>query len=289
MQNIEGIKIRLLTEFDIPAAMKLKEVAGWNQTENDWRCLLKLEPQGCFAATLDDELLGTTTTTTYGQQLAWVGMVLVQPEKRRLGIATQLLRTALGYLHQRVATVKLDATVAGKGIYERLGFRVEGLIERWTGISNSKAVANDDVQSVATLDETTIDDLLALDRRSFEADRSGLLKTLIKNVSVPAALARTEDGFLSGYSLSRTGSKAGYVGPIIATDPNQLEALLDRTLDPLRGQRIYIDFNATSPSSSSLLLDRGFVKERDLVRMALGSSSKTTSPFVFAIAGPEVG
>jgi GNAT superfamily N-acetyltransferase len=289
MQNIEGIKIRLLTESDIPAAMKLKEAAGWNQTENDWRSLLTLEPQGCFAATLNDELLGTTTTTTYGEELAWVGMVLVQPEKRRLGIATRLLRTALDYLHQKVATVKLDATVAGKPVYERLGFRVESLIERWTGISNSKAVANDIVQSVATLDETTVKDLFVLDRRSFGADRSELLNTLIKRLSFPAALARAEDGSLIGYSLSRSGTRAGYVGPIISIDPNQVEALLDRILSHLSGQRVYIDFNTASQADSSLLLDRGFVKERELVRMALGNSSSTTSPFVFAIAGPEVG
>ncbi len=289
MQSIEGINIRLLRESDIPAAMKLKEAAGWNQTENDWRCLITLEPQGCFAATLNGELLGTTTTTTYGDELAWVGMVLVQPDKRRLGIATRLLRTALDYLHRKVATVKLDATVAGKPVYERLGFRVESLIERWTGISDSRAIANDHVQSVVTLDEPTVDDLFVLDRNSFGADRSGLLKTLIKRVSVPAALARAEDGSLIGYSLSRSGSKAGYVGPIISTDPNQVEPLLDRILGPLSGQRVYIDFNAESQFGSSLLLDRGFVKERDLVRMAMGISSRATSPFVFAIAGPEVG
>ena len=52
MQDIEELEIRLLSESDIPAAMKLKEAAGWNQTENDWRCLLRLEPHGCFAATL---------------------------------------------------------------------------------------------------------------------------------------------------------------------------------------------------------------------------------------------
>src|SRR5881397_491095 len=99
MQDIEELEIRLLSESDIPAAMKLKEAAGWNQTENDWRCLLGLEPHGCFAATLHDELVGTTTTTTYDDELAWIGMVLVKPERRRLGIATRLLRTALDYLN----------------------------------------------------------------------------------------------------------------------------------------------------------------------------------------------
>ena len=110
MHDPELIKIRLLKESDIAAAMELKEFAGWNQTESDWRLLLKLEPEGCFAAVLDDQVVGTTTTTRYGRELAWIGMVLVRPEHRRSGIATKLMKTALDYLKPKVETVKLDAT-----------------------------------------------------------------------------------------------------------------------------------------------------------------------------------
>jgi hypothetical protein len=60
-------------------------------------------------------------------------------------------------------------------------------------------------------------------------------------------------------------------------------------LDQLNGRRVYIDFNKECNISSSVLSDRGFVKERDLVRMCCGLGSKTTSPFVVGIAGPEVG
>ena len=81
MQDSSEVEIRLLQESDIAAAMDLKRLAGWNQTETDWRTLLQLEPNGCFAAVLDDQLLGTTTTTSYGSQLAWIGMVLVRARK----------------------------------------------------------------------------------------------------------------------------------------------------------------------------------------------------------------
>src|SRR5215813_5812717 len=98
MQETERPEIRLLFESDIPAAMKLKEAAGWNQTENDWLRLLMLEPKGCFGAVKDGRLVGSTTTTTYESDLAWIGMVLVEPESRRLGIATILMKTAMEYL-----------------------------------------------------------------------------------------------------------------------------------------------------------------------------------------------
>ena len=72
-------------------------------------------------------------------------------------------------------------------------------------------------------------------------------------------------------------------------EPEQAGTLIDLVLDELNGRRVYIDFNKECNISTSVLSDRGFVKERDLVRMRCGLGSKSTSPLVVAIAGPEVG
>src|ERR1041385_1607114 len=170
MQDSSGIKIRLLRESDIAAGMHLKHLAGWNQTESDWRTLLQLEPDGCFAAVLDDQVVGTTTTTRYGGELAWIGMVLVLPENRRAGIATKLLRTALSYLEHKVPVVKLDATEDGKHVYERIGFEIESPIERW--FRRGEAVAFD--RQPEETDDDTRRQVLQLDARAFGADRSEL-------------------------------------------------------------------------------------------------------------------
>src|SRR3954463_5394866 len=114
MRETGPLEIRLLDESDIPAAMRLKELARWNQTESDWRRLLRLEPRGCFCAAIDGALVGTTTAITYGGELAWIGMVLVDPAYRRRRIATRLMQAALDYLGERVETVKLDATPDGR-------------------------------------------------------------------------------------------------------------------------------------------------------------------------------
>jgi len=97
------------------------------------------------------------------------------------------------------------------------------------------------------------------------------------------------DGALSGYALARRGTRANYVGPIVAKDPQQAETLLDEVLSQLGDNRVYIDLNRESSVGTSVLSDRGFVKERDLIRMTSGRASAKTSPLVIAIAGPEVG
>lgn len=284
MHGTEQVEIRLLFESDIPAAMRLKEAAGWNQTEADWQRLLMLEPNGCFAAMKDGHLVGTTTTTTYDDDLAWIGMVLVDPENRRCGIATRLMEAALAYLNGRVATVKLDATAQGQPVYGRLGFEVESIVERWSGSLELRSVE----RRTTALDLDTRRELLALDRRAFSADRSKLIESLIDSVPISPILVRDKRA-LTGYALARRGTKADYIGPVITTDVGQVESLLDQMLGQLSGSRIYIDFNTECGVSSSVLSDRGFVKERDLIRMSAGATSKKTSPLVFAIAGPEVG
>ena len=279
-----AIQIRLLFESDIPAAMQLKDAAGWNQTEKDWHRLLALEPNGCFAAVKDGRLVGTTTTTTYGTELGWIGMVLVDSQQRRQGIATQLMNVAIDYLKDKVATMKLDATAQGKPVYERFGFRVESVVERWSGTPNVRNAVSRNV-----LDHNAIRDLLALDRLAFDADRSKLLEKLIDDACVPPVLLRAADGTLSGYALARRGTNADYVGPVVAKAPQQVESLLDQVLSELPGGCVYIDFNTECGTSTSVLSDRGFVKERDLIRMSVGVRAAKTSPFVIAIAGPETG
>jgi GNAT superfamily N-acetyltransferase len=279
-----AIHIRLLFESDIPAAMQLVAAAGWNQTEKDWRRLLRLEPNGCFAALRDGRLVGTTTTTTYGSDLGWIGMVLVDPQQRRQGIATRLMNAAIDYLNDKVATVKLDATAEGRPLYERFGFQVETVVERWIGTANAR-----NGKSRNVLDHEALRDLLALDRLAFAADRSKLLEQLIDDACVPPVLLKGADRTLTGYALARSGRNAEYVGPIVAKGPQHVESLLGQVLSELPGCRVYIDCNTECDAGTSLLSDRGFVKERELIRMSAGGRGAKTRPSVFAIAGPETG
>lgn len=274
------IAIRPLFESDIPSAMQLKEAAGWNQTEADWRRLLLLEPNGCFGAVKDGRLVGTTTTIVY-DELAWIGMVLVEPQHRRQGIAAQLMNVALDYLKDKVETIKLDATSLGQPVYEKFGFQVESAVERWSGKGNSTNREN-----AVAMDHEAV---LKLDRLAFNADRSQLIERLVDEACVAPVLIKAADGTLSGYALARRGTKKTYVGPIVVNDPHVIETLLDQMLSQLPGHEVYIDINKECIADTSVLSNRGFVKERDLIRMVKGGPSQKTSPLVVAIAGPEVG
>jgi hypothetical protein len=210
-------------------------------------------------------------------------MVLVDPQYRRQGIAAKLMSVALGYLKDKVDTIKLDATALGKPVYEKFGFEVESTVERWTGTGGSEA------RDTKTLTFEERDALLELDRLAFNADRSKLIERLIEKSPVSPVLLRAADDALNGYALARRGTRADYVGPVVSRNPQQAETLLDQVLSQLNGRPVYIDFNTECGIGTSILSERGFTKERDLIRMRARGPALKTSPFVVAIAGPEVG
>ncbi|MCX6903902.1 MAG: GNAT family N-acetyltransferase [Verrucomicrobia bacterium] len=128
--------MRLLTSADLAFADSVRALAGWNQTPADWQRFLAHEPEGCFLAEWDGVPAGTATTTTYGLDLAWIGMVLVHPDYRRRGLGKALLERCLGSLRERgIRCVKLDATPLGKTVYDNLGFKDEWGLTRWANPS----------------------------------------------------------------------------------------------------------------------------------------------------------
>jgi GNAT superfamily N-acetyltransferase len=119
--------LRLLTNDDVPQAFELSSKAGWNQTAEDWRRLLHMAPEGCWAIEEDGLVVSTATLVSYGE-LGWLGMVLTREAYRRRGYARLLLERAL---ERRPPTVKLDATDAGRPLYVSFGFVDEEPVERW--------------------------------------------------------------------------------------------------------------------------------------------------------------
>src|SRR5262245_42798440 len=105
--------IRRMTPADIPAGMALKQQNLWNTTAEDWQRQLELEPEGCFAAVADEQVIGTACACIF-DTAAWVNLVLVDRAHRGRGIGTNLMRTVLAWLEdRRIPTIRLDATPLG--------------------------------------------------------------------------------------------------------------------------------------------------------------------------------
>jgi len=110
-----------MTLDDVSEGLRLTRAVGWNQAEADWRFLLERNPGRFVLAVADGRVVATGGAVVYGTDLAWVCMILVDPDARGRGIGTVVVRGVLDRLSD-VATIGLDATPMGRGVYARLGF-----------------------------------------------------------------------------------------------------------------------------------------------------------------------
>ena len=304
--------LRRATIADIPAALRLCRTAGWNQLEQDWVRLLEYEPEGCFVAEVDARLVGTVTTTCYGTQLAWIGMMLVDPDFRRRGIATSLMHRSFEYLANRgIRCIKLDATPEGRHVYERLGFTAEWSMRRWM---REGSAAED--QTAGDADErlrgepsqgpnpsnapSLLEPYLGLDRRAFGVDRGDWLLRLLDGSTVRfhsretevviedegAPAAQPQPGAIG---MLRRGFLASYLGPLIVAQlpsaAHVVQDLLRCTSDP-----VFWDIPDPNHQGVALAEQLNFHSIRHLTRMWKGSHCvRSDLECLFALADPSTG
>jgi ribosomal protein S18 acetylase RimI-like enzyme len=284
-----------MTLDDLPLGMRLKEQAGWNQTEADWRRIIALEPDGCFVAELEGRPVGTTCTCRFGP-IGWIAMVLVEESARGRGVGTRLMQHGLASLDRGgVRTARLDATPLGRPLYEKLGFVAEYDLARWEGAAaggqSSPAVvpAGDCPKFRPTkLGLSPFEAICELDRRATGTDRRRLLERLCQER--PDALrVFAPGGEPAGYGGSRLGARAVQLGPIVAPDAAAGAALADHALAGLAGQAVFLDVPVDNRPASRWAESHGLRVQRMLTRMCRGEPVRDRPDRLWACFGPEKG
>ena len=126
---MSGAKVRKMQASDMAVIMQIKTAENWNQTETDWQFLITSNPELCFVAIINNEVIGTVTAINYHNKIAWIGMMLVSKLHRGMGISKMLLNTIIEKL-KGCESIRLDATPAGIPVYKKLGFVEEYKITR---------------------------------------------------------------------------------------------------------------------------------------------------------------
>lgn len=251
-----------LTLDEIPAALALSTQAGWNQTPEDWRRLLALSPDGCFAGRLDGRLVATATSASPAPGIRWIGMVLVDESCRGQGLGTRMLERAL---ERTDGIVGLDATDLGRPLYLKLGFQDVAPIDRWGG-----------ALGLAPLDlpSPSIERILEIDAAALGVDRSVLLRRLASEPNVKALAVD------DGYALLRPGREHLHLGPIVARDPRPL---LRGAARAAAGRTLIVDVPRTE-ANEALFREAGLTPRRRLMRMTRGTSKRVLLDATAAVA-----
>jgi GNAT superfamily N-acetyltransferase len=298
-QTSFAVAIRNLRDEDIPFAMELKNIAGWNQIESDWRRYMELEPNGCFIAEVDGRKAGTATAIRYGSEVGWIGMVLVHPDMRRYGIGTALLKRTIRYLQELgVKSIKLDATPMGKKVYVPLGFVDEYDLDRYEGVAapalpeqkaSQAAGASGSTDKVELLTVQMMEELIAYDAGHFGVSREDVLLKLVA-AGLPYGTVIRRNGRIAGYLLAHEGYEAIQAGPWAADDPQIAESLFAALLVKAEGRKLLLDVPGPNQEGAALMAKYGFTVQRGFARMYLGANGRPGNPAcIYATSGAEKG
>ena len=266
--------IRILTADDIPAALQLSTVAGWNQTAGDWQLLLDLAPNGCFALDVGGMVVASATLLSYGERLGWIGMVLTHPAYRHRGFAKRLFARVLEEADTiGIKTLKLDATDQGQPLYESYGFKVEQSVERWFRPASEKR------KPFASPAEFA--DCHDLDTIAFGTDRAMLLELL----RLQGQRFANSDACL----LTRPGRVSAYLGPCVARSRDAARNVVTQAISASDAGEFFWDLLPSNQEAVSLASELGFLPQRRLTRMFRGEEFRGRDELVYAIAGLELG
>jgi GNAT superfamily N-acetyltransferase len=280
--------LRKMEWTDIPAALSLCRSAGWNQLSRDWEIFLTLNPQGNTVCVNDrGNVVGSVATIRYGADLAWVGMVLVDPAHRQKGIGYELLQKA-GQTLKDENCVKLDATPAGRQVYTKLGFKDEYELSRLSAQSfNDQHLVS--YPATSALAAGDLENVRLLDRDIFGADRITLLSWMLDGA--PEFAFKVGEGEqLKGYCLGRFGYRYAHIGPVVANDVEVAKGLVSAALKHCGDKPVILDVPDHWEAWRRWLELVGFSALRPFIRMYQGNNLSTRiSENQYAILGPEFG
>lgn len=205
---MEDTGVRRLEERDIDAAIALTDLEAWGYTRADFRRLLDLSPEGCFAAEHGGRVVGVLTTTTY-DSLAFLGAVIVVPELRGKGVGRQMMEAALQHLKESgVRSVRLYAYLNAVHFYERLGFHGEYEVVRWHG----PTVETGPIRGIRPVRPADLDGIARIDAKYFGASRQAMIARLADEFSGTFLVAERA-GRLKGFIVGNPSGGSCEIGP----------------------------------------------------------------------------
>jgi ribosomal protein S18 acetylase RimI-like enzyme len=219
---------------DIPYAIRLTDQEEWGVTRKDLNRILTLDRQGSFVAVKGARRIGLITTTRYGERLAWIGNVIVDRKHRGEHIGQSLVQTALKHLQKSgVLHIALYCFNDNVKFYRRLRFVRDAPFAR---LRREPARHPPSPTGLRPHRKLPLVQLLSLDRRAFGADRSRLIRTVL----------RTKAGWYVGspsaYLLVKESGGMCEIGPWVCSKlpTRQDAAMLRLALSRMAGKPIEV-------------------------------------------------
>jgi hypothetical protein len=154
-----------------------------------------------------------------------------------------------------------------------------------------KNLSSDDDNNILPepIQQKDIKEIIALDEIIFGANRTHLIKYLIREYPDKAWLVKRNNR-ITGFALGRDGNKYHHIGPVVASTTTDTKVLITKALEKLTDQPVIVDVLCDKEDLFTWLTSIGFIKQRHFIRMY---KKENILPGItgkyYLICGPEFG
>jgi len=277
------VSIRTLTPIEAEQAVDWAAAEGWNPGLVDLDCFLAQDP-GLFLGAFDHgALVSVISATRYAPSFGFIGFYIAKPGMRGKGHGIAIWRAAMARLQGRL--IGLDGVVAQQASYRKSGFALAWNNIRFGGDAPVLPATRAHVVPAASVPFAAIE---ALDATVFPATRPDFLRAWI-GAPGHVALALTKDGRVAGFGVIRPCRQGYKVGPLIAEDAADAEALLATLFERVEPGQVFLDVPEPNRDAVALARRLGLRPVFETARMYTGPAPAVAMQHLFGVTTFELG
>ena len=239
--SLAPVVFRAMTADDIEQAYALSAELRWPHRPTDWAQVFA-HAEGTVAEQAG-QIVGTGLRWRWGKQHASLGLIIVSPACQGRGIGRQLMDALLNGLEDH--TVLLQATEAGRPLYEKLGFKVTGGVRQHQGLATpTPLIAQPPGWRMRPAGLNELAALQSLDAAARGMPRPALIEGLL--ASAEACVVLDHEQTPRGFAMLRRFGRGHIIGPVVAPDVEGAKALIAHLAGQNAGHFTRIDVDAAA-------------------------------------------
>lgn len=260
------MQIRTATPNDLDRITAWAQQAGWNPGLYDAECLHQMDESNFFIGEVEGVAVGCIAAIAYDDRFGFICFYSVDEAYKGQGYGGQLWQQALQSLGAR--TIGLDDT-EGNYDYSEDDFVVAYRNLRWQGMGGHEELPLKDHQQLVSLNDLSLDQVLAYDHLLFPVSRRAFLSYWINHPQTDA-VGVLENGELAGYGILHPCTEGYKISPLFANHRGIARAIVRHFSHKIGQTPFFIDVPETNPGGVNMAMRLGMHISFKAVRMYRG-------------------
>ena len=287
MISINDLEFRKLNINGVKTLVEWADNEGWNPGPFDADVYWATDPDGFYGYYHKDLLVAGGAIVSYNNEFGFMGLFIVKPEYRAIGLGRKLWYQRRDLLIDRLngnASIGMDGVVDMQAFYQKGGFEIAFKDERYEKLGMKCSIAD----NIFSIENEDFHEVLTYDKKCFGFLREKFLKLWI-NLPENKTFKYVEGDKIRGFCIARKVSIGFKIGPLFADNKEIAEELYKACLNSVIGKPLYIDIPMSNQEAIQIVKKYNAKYVFECARMYYGQIPRADIKKVYGITTFELG